>query len=114
MKSTSSIFATKNISLIDKGKSGKLSLDFYGEQIDFMLCEWFSFISKIKKIDIASLVDSESPDVEIVHLGHCDKFLILSAYEILELMDLFEGVQFIMDLNQVIQQKIKNRCLLTS
>ena len=108
------IFKTEHISLLSNERSGKITLHFYDEQIDFLICEWFAFQKKIQKIDLQALLDSESADVEILHLLHCDKFLILDIYQVLELLELFEGTQAMIDLDRIIEQKIFKRGLVTN
>ena len=64
------------------------------------------FQKKILGLDMMKLFESTSPDLEVIHLGHCDRYLVLNIHQILELRELFSGAYAMMELNSLIHKEI--------
>ena len=100
------LFQTSNASISQCDAQGKYILSFANDQIVFRACELISFRRKIQHIDLTQLLDSDTPDVEIISMPHCDRLFVFSIYEILELRDLFAGTFAMLELNSVIHKEI--------
>ena len=100
------LFQTSNASISQCDTQGKYILSFAHDQIVFRACELISFRRKIQHIDLTQLLDSDTPDVEIISMPHCDRLFVFSIYEILELKDLFAGTFAMLELNSVIHKEI--------
>lgn len=81
-------------------------LTFKGEEIVFKACELISFRRKIQKVDLTLLLSSDTPDIELVSLPHCDRFFAFTTLEILELKELFAGAFAMLELNSLIHREI--------
>ena len=77
------IYRTKSASIAQCELTDSFLLTFDQEEIPFKLCDLFTFRKKIMSFDIMELLECSAPDVEVVHLPHCDRFLILNLREIL-------------------------------
>ena len=82
-------------------------LTFEQEEFTFKLCELYAFRKKIMSLDIVELLDSSAPDVEIISLPHCDRFLILNIAQILQFRELLNGTFNILELNSSIQRILR-------
>jgi len=58
-------------------------------------------------LDIVELMDSAAPDVEVIHLPNCDRFLVLSLREILQFRELLNGTFDTLALNSSIQKILR-------
>ncbi len=100
------LFETPNASMSQCDTLGKYILSLHNDQILFRACELISFRKKIQNIDLVTLLDSETPDVEIISMPHCDRLFVFSIQEILELKDLFAGTFAMLELNSLIHKEI--------
>lgn len=100
------IFATINTALHQCDESELYELNFNGDSLIFRACELITFKRKIQKIDIASMLLSDAPDVEIVHMPHCDRLFALTIHDILELKELFAGAFTMLELNSMIHRQL--------
>ncbi len=109
-KSTTSspevLFQTSNASISQCDAQGKYILSYAHDQIVFRACELISFRQKIQKIDLTQLLDSDTPDIEIISMPHCDRLFVFNIHEILELKDLFAGTFVMLELNSMIHKEI--------
>ena len=101
------IFRTKGASITQCGQSGAFVLTYEQEEIAFKLCDLYAFRKKIMSLDIMELCDTSAPDVEIICLPHCDRFLVLSLQEILQFRELLNGTFDILALNSTIQKILR-------
>ncbi len=101
------IFKTKSAAISQCELTDSFLLSYDQEEIIFKLCDLFSFRKQIMAFDIVKLLDSHSPDVEIVHLPHCDRFLVLSIIEILEFRELLNGTFNTLALNSAVQKILR-------
>ncbi|MBR09985.1 MAG: hypothetical protein CMP48_20145 [Rickettsiales bacterium] len=100
------IYETANASLHQCDATENYILHFGGDTVTFRACELITFKRKIQKIDLATLLSSETPDVEIIHMPHCDRIFALSIHNVLELKDLFGGAFTMLELNSVIHRQL--------
>ena len=103
------IFNTSSAAISKCELSDSYFLSYKGNDISFKLCDLYAFKKKMMSIDLVELLDSSSPDVEIIHLRHCQRFLVLSIPEILEFRKLLNGTFDILALNSSIQKILRNR-----
>ncbi len=101
------IYKTKSASIAQCELTDSFFLTFDQEEIQFKLCDLFTFRKRIMSFDIIELLESSAPDVEVVHLPHCDRFLILSLREILEFRELLNGTFDTLALNSAIQKILR-------
>lgn len=101
------VFSTPHARIFQCDASESFHLHFEQESIEFKLCDLYAFRNKIRQLDIVALLDSQSPDIEIIHLPHCDRFLVLSIREILEFRELLNGTFHILALNSAIQRILR-------
>lgn len=109
--SVNTIFKTDNAILHQCDDTESFILTFFGNEITFRFCELIAFKTKIQKVDILGLLNSETPDIEILHLHHCDRFFAFSIHQILEIRELLSGAFVMLELNSIIHQKIVRNCL---
>lgn len=100
------LFQTTNTSLYQQDDSELFSLNFFGECIQFRFCELIAFRKKLQDVDIIDLLTNDGPDIEIIRLMHCDRFIVLPIIQILELQELLGGAFTMMELNRVIHKEI--------
>lgn len=101
------IFKTKSATITQCELTDSFLLTFDQEEIQFKLCDLFAFRKKIMAFDIIELLESSAPDVEVVHLPHCDRFLLLDLREILEFRELLNGTFDTLALNSAIQKILR-------
>ena len=101
------IFKTKSASITQCELTDSFLLTFDQEEIQFKLCDLFAFRKRIMTFDIIELLESSAPDVEVVHLPHCDRFLLLNLREILEFRELLNGTFDTLALNSAIQKILR-------
>jgi len=107
VKMQEEIFKTKSAKIAQCGLTDSFLLHYEQEEISFKLCDLFTFRKKIMSFDLVELLDSDAPDVEVVHLPHCDRFLILSLHEILQFRELLNGTFDTLALNSSIQKILR-------
>jgi hypothetical protein len=101
------IYKTKRASVSQCDSTESFYLTFDEQVIEFKLCDLVTFRNKIKQIDIVELLDCNSPDIEVIHLPHCDRFLVLSVQEILQFRELLNGTFDILALNSAISRILR-------
>lgn len=101
------VYSTKSASIQLCETSNSFVLLFDAGEISFKLCDLYLLKKKFLSIDMIELLDSNSPDIEIIHLPHCDRFLVLSIRDILEFRELLNGTFDILALNSEIQQMLR-------
>lgn len=101
------IYKTKSASIAQCELTDSFLLTFDQEEILFKLCDLFAFRKNIMSFDILELLESSSPDVEVLHLPHCDRFLLLNLREILEFRELLNGTFDTLALNSAIQKILR-------
>lgn len=101
------LYRTKDASVAQCDSSESFFLTFDEQVIEFKLCDLIAFRNKVKQIDVVELLDCNSPDVEIIHLPHCDRFLVLSIHEILQFRELLNGTFDILALNSAIRRILR-------
>lgn len=103
------IYATSNASLYQCDRTEQYLLNFNEDAITFRACELIAFKRKIQKIDLARLLSSDTPDVELVPMPHCDRIFVFTIQDLLELIDLFGGAFTMLELNSVIHKQLVRR-----
>ncbi|MEP1095315.1 MAG: hypothetical protein ABJG78_09405 [Cyclobacteriaceae bacterium] len=101
------VFSTKSAAIIQCESTDSFLLRFDQNEISFKLCDLFTFRKRIMELDVVELLDCDSPDMEIIHLPHCDRFLILSILEVLEFRELLNGTFDTLALNSAIQKILR-------
>ncbi len=100
------LYKTESFEVILNPKSAALIVDFYGDKIQFRLCEFFNFKKRILALDLLELFQSNTRDSELIELPHTGRFILLSIKQILEVRDLLCGAHVMMELNSLIHQEI--------
>ena len=101
------IFKTKSASIRQCELTDSFYLMFEQEEFAFKLCDLYAFRKSIMAFDIMALLEPSAPDVEIVHLPKCDRFLVLSLKDILEFRELLNGTFNTLALNSSIQKILR-------
>ena len=101
------IFKTKSASIKQCELTDSFLLTFEREEFIFKLCDLFTFKKKIMAFDLMELLECSAPDVEVIHLPHCDRFLLLSLKEILEFRELLNGTFDTLALNSAVQKILR-------
>ncbi len=101
------IFKTTSASISQCELTDSFVLTYDSEEIAFKLCDLFAFRKSIMAYDIMALLESSAPDIEIVHLPHCDRFLVLSLLEILQFRELLNGTFDTLALNSAVQRILR-------
>tara|TARA_B100001109_G_C18620609_1_gene361326 strand:+ start:248 stop:583 length:336 start_codon:yes stop_codon:yes gene_type:complete len=109
MISQSVVFETQSTSVSQCDRSEKFFLHFLAQSIEFKLCELIGLKRKIDQIDLAALVSSQGPDLEVLYLSNQHPILILSIYEILELRDVLSGTFTMLELNSLIYRTVHRK-----
>ena len=76
------------------------------DRISFRVCEFIAFRRRLQQVDLDSLVASDSPDLEIIYLPHCDRLFVLTASQVLALRELLAGSLVMLELNSIIHRTI--------
>ncbi len=106
MRSLCNVYNTSEVSLWQDDASERFIIRFPNVSYHFKLCQLIAFRKKVFDINIVELLSSDTPDVEIIELVHCNKFLILTVKNILEIRSLLEGGFFMLELNSLIHQTL--------
>ncbi len=101
------LFKTQRASIEQCDSSESFFLTFDSEVIEFRLCDLYTLRNKVQRIDMMDLLDANTPDVEIIHLPHCDRFLVLSIREVLEFRELLNGTFNILALNSAVSRILR-------
>lgn len=100
------IFSTNGTSISQCDQTEQFLLQLGHETITFRLCELLSFKKKIQQIDLGQLLSSDTADIEVIYLAHCDRMIIVDVSQILELRSLFEGAFTMLELNSMLHRYI--------
>ena len=101
------VYKTGKAKITQCDSSGSFFLTYEQETIEFQLCDLYAFRNRVLKMDVVELLDADSPELEIIHLPHCDRFLLLSVHEILEFRELLNGTFNVLALNSAIQRILR-------
>ena len=101
------IYRTKSASIAQCEQTDSFVLNYETDEITFKLCDLFVFRKKVMALDVVELLESSAPDVEIIHLPHCDRFLVLSLREVLEFRELLNGTFDTLALNSAVQKILR-------
>jgi len=101
------IFRTKRAYIAHCSASQSFVLCFNNEEISFKLCDLYTFRKKILSLDLLTLLESDAPDLEIIHLPHCDRFLALDLHDILQFRELLNGTFDILELKSSVQKVLR-------
>ena len=107
VKMQEEIFRTKSASIAHQEQNDTFVLTYDQDEITFRMCDLYAFRKSILSLDIMELLESSSPDVEIVSLPHCGRFLVLSLCEILQFRELLNGTFDTLALNSSIQKILR-------
>lgn len=58
-------------------------------------------------LDLMTLLDSKSPDLEVIHLPNCDRILLLNVHQVLQFRELLNGTFDILALNSSVQKILR-------
>lgn len=105
------VFQTSNAALYQNDFNNNFELSFFNEQLTFRVCEFISFKKKIGQLNLSELLEVDSPDLEIIHLPHCDRIIALDIFEILELRELLSGAFTMLNLNSIIHERLLRKVL---
>ncbi|XOV92615.1 MAG: hypothetical protein ACFHWX_20710 [Bacteroidota bacterium] len=106
LEKTEVLFETPNAVLVQSDTLGKYILRLHDDLIVFQPCELISFRRKIQNIDLIDLLSTETPDIEIISLPHCDRIFVFSIHLVLELQELMSGAFTMIELNSMIHKEI--------
>jgi hypothetical protein len=101
------VYKTKGAAIQQCDRNELFYLVFGSEELPFKLCDLLAFKKRIEAIDLMTLLDTGSPDHEIIHLKHCDRFLILDTFQILEFRELLHGTFVTLALNSSVQKILR-------
>ncbi len=101
------IYKTKEALITLNVDSGSFHLCFQGEYIQFKLCDLYTFKTRIMDLDIMRLLDADSPDLELIHLPHCDRILLLNVHQVLQFRELLNSTFDILTLNSSIHKILR-------
>ena len=100
------LFNTSNASLAQCDESEQYILSFQGTELKLRACELIAFKRKVQKLDLAALLSSDTPEIELLYLPACDRFFALTVFDVLELRELFAGAFAMLELNSLIHKEL--------
>lgn len=100
------LFETADAALYQADDREEFVLTFFEEKWHFRVCELIAFKRKINAINLMELLHASSPDLEIIPMPHCDRLLVLTLREILELRELLSGGFAMIELNSLIHRQL--------
>ncbi len=100
------VYETTHCGLFQCDQSETFFLQFQESTYTFRVCELISFKRKIQNWDVLPMLSPNAPDVEILHLRHCDRMMVFTLHEILELKELFSGAFTMLELNSLIHKQL--------
>ena len=100
------VFATKHTAMYFTDSSEVFRLSFFQDRFEFRFCELMVLRNKLRTIDFAELLASDTPDVKVLHMKHCDRLLILGIRELLALREVIDGTFVMLELNSIIHSKL--------
>ena len=99
------VYRTLNGSIHQCDDSQRFLLRYGNESLSFRACEFIAFKRKIQQIELSELLEQDY-DVEVLYMPHCDRFMVLTIFEILELRELMAGAFTMLELNSIIHSKL--------
>lgn len=105
------LFETAHSTLHQCDEAELYILNFNENVIIFRPCELITFKRKILKIDLVALLASDTPDVEIVHMPHCNRLFAFTIHDLLELKELFGGAFAMLELNSMIHKELVRKAI---
>lgn len=112
MDDLSLIYKTGHCALLQCDRAEKFIMNFNGTAYEFRACELITFKRKIQEWDVVPMLSPGAPDIEIIHLKHCDRLVALTLHEILEIKDLFAGAFAMLELNSIIHSELVRKPML--
>ncbi len=103
---TTLVYQTGHASVYQCDANDSFVLCLGEERLTFSVCEFIAFRRRLQQIDLDDLVASDTPDLEIVNLPHCDRLFVLTASEVLALRELLAGSFAMLELNSIIHRTI--------
>lgn len=73
----------------------------------FKLCDLYTFRKRIMSLDLMVFLETSTPDIELIYLPHCERFLMLDIHDILQFRELLNGTFDILALNSSIQKVLR-------
>lgn len=101
------VFSTKTAKISLCGRSDSFVLTMEKDEISFRMCDLYAFKKKILSFSVIDLLEPDAPDVEVIRLPHCDRFLVLNILQILEFRELLNGAFNTLALNSAIKQILR-------
>lgn len=101
------IFKTAHASIAQCEDTDAFILTFDQESLTFKLCDLYALRRKILDLDLVALFEASSPDVELIYLPSCDRFLALTLEELLEFRVLLNGTFDTLALNSMVQKILR-------
>jgi len=101
------VFTTASGAVFQNDYERCWQVDFAGKSAQYDYRCLLKLRSAINRIDIEQrLLDSTSPDVEIIFICACDHTYVLTLVQIIALRELLEGTFVMLELNQIIFDKL--------
>lgn len=105
------VFQVKGIALYQCDLTELFWLYLDQERLSFRSCELIAFRRRVQQIDWESLVASHTPDLDIVHLPHCNRLFVFTTAQLLQLRELLAGSFVMLELNSIIHRTIVRKKL---
>ncbi len=106
---TDTVYQTSRNTLYFCDQEEKFIWESSHDKVPFFLCQLITFRKKIQSLSIQQLLESHTPDIELIYIPHADRFILLDLFEILDLQELLDGAFTMLELNSVIHQKLLRR-----
>ena len=100
------LYQVAQASLHQCDRTESFLLTMNDHRLPFRVCELLAFRRRINEINIDSLVASDTPDLEIIYLPHCDRLMVLTTAEVLSLRELLAGSFAMLELNSIIHRRV--------
>lgn len=101
------VFKTKEAVISQDTSANSFLLKYKNEEIVFKLCDLYTLRKRVLSLDLMRLFEPSTPDVELIYLPHCDRFLMLNIHEVLQFRELLNGTFDILALNSSIQKILR-------
>lgn len=105
------VYETANTAVLQCDRTELFHITLFSQELRLSACQFIAFRKKIQDLDFEELFTDNHPGVEIVYLPFCDKLLVFSLKEVIELKDLFSGSFAMLELNSLINRKLQNSLL---
>ncbi len=100
------VYQQERMALYQCDRTESLVLTIAEEEICFRVCELIAFRRRVQQINVVDLLASDTPDIEVVNLLHCDRLFVFSIHEVLQLKELLAGSFVMLELNSIIHRTI--------